>query len=200
MRLAREETSAMKCGIGKLAVALCLLPSLLAAQSSEGPSLVDRLIEIPAHERLQAVRDDPNNGLAPFTTDGCSGGMSAAWEIVAQQFPQFEEVHAEHPPWESCCIKHDQAYHLGGEDSDPEASFAARLAADDSLAACVEEHAEGRTEALAEEYGMTPAQVAAAYHLIARAMYASVRLGGGPCTALPWRWGYGWPDCSWLAE
>jgi len=23
-----------------------------------------------------------------------------------------------------------------------------------------------------------------------------VRVAGGPCTGLDWRWGYGWPDCG----
>ena len=31
-------------------------------------------------------------------------------------------------------------------------------------------------------------------------MYRAVRLGGAPCTGLPWRWGHGWPPCSNAAE
>ena len=27
-------------------------------------------------------------------------------------------------------------------------------------------------------------------------MYRAVRIGGGPCTGLPWRWGNGWPGCN----
>jgi hypothetical protein len=38
-------------------------------------------------------------------------------------------------------------------------------------------------------------QVEQAFQLAADVMYRAVRLGGIPCTALPWRWGYGWPAC-----
>ena len=27
-------------------------------------------------------------------------------------------------------------------------------------------------------------------------MFIAVRIGGGPCTGLAWRWGHGWPPCS----
>lgn len=40
----------------------------------------------------------------PFTTDGCSGGMSALWQLVFRRSP----------PWEDLCITHDKAYWLGG--------------------------------------------------------------------------------------
>jgi len=43
-------------------------------------------------------------GLIPFKTDGCSGGMSWLW------------VHVFHrpTPWEDKCEKHDYAYWMGG--------------------------------------------------------------------------------------
>jgi hypothetical protein len=34
------------------------------------------------------------------------------------------------------------------------------------------------------------------YQGIADLMYRAVRLGGIPCSGLPWRWGYGWPACD----
>lgn len=40
----------------------------------------------------------------PFTTDGCSGGMSATWRRVFRR----------PPPWEGCCTRHDVAYWAGG--------------------------------------------------------------------------------------
>lgn len=40
----------------------------------------------------------------PFTTDGCSGGMSWAWRRFI----------GHPPPWEGACIEHDKAYWLGG--------------------------------------------------------------------------------------
>lgn len=39
-----------------------------------------------------------------FTTDGCSGGMTAIWKIL------FNKV----PPWNDCCIEHDKQYWKGG--------------------------------------------------------------------------------------
>ena len=46
--------------------------------------------------------------LQPFTTDGCSGGMSWAWNKLTG--------HA--PPWEDACVEHDMAYWAGGERDD----------------------------------------------------------------------------------
>ncbi len=42
--------------------------------------------------------------LSPFTTDGCSGGMSWGWRLLFRR----------PPPWEGECIEHDHAYWLGG--------------------------------------------------------------------------------------
>lgn len=167
----------------------------LAAQETARPSPLDR-IEMAAHARLAQVRDGAH--LAPFTTDGCSGGLSAIWRAVARQFPGFADVHRDTPPWESCCVTHDRAYHMAGPDPAPAASFEARLQADRTLRACVQDTAAGRRAELADQYGMTAAQVDNAYAAIAAAMFEAVRLGGAPCSGLPWRWGYGWPDCGLL--
>lgn len=56
----------------------------------------------------------------PFTTDGCSGGLSFAWRLLFRTLP----------PWEKCCVKHDRAYWRGG-------TAAARRAADRALLKCV---------------------------------------------------------------
>lgn len=42
--------------------------------------------------------------IKPFTTDGCSGGMSWFWKTFFRKLP----------PWEKCCIAHDKAYWRGG--------------------------------------------------------------------------------------
>nr|WP_239113391.1 hypothetical protein [Shimia biformata] len=160
-------------------------------------TLFDR-IEVQAHARLQSVRDSGAD-LLPFTTDGCSGGMSATWEIVATLVPEFADIHLETPPWQDCCVTHDRAYHLGGEDSDPVASFAARKTADEALRQCVIATAEDRRAVLMSRYGLSEAQIDTAYRLIAGSMYDAVRVGGGPCSGLPWRWGYGWPHCGALS-
>ena len=46
------------------------------------------------------------------------------------------------------------------------------------------------------DYGLSAGMVDLLYAGIAGAMYRAVRLGGVPCSALPWRWGYGWPECK----
>lgn len=40
----------------------------------------------------------------PFTTDGCSGGMSLIWP----------RLFGHPPPWEGACVEHDRAYWQGG--------------------------------------------------------------------------------------
>lgn len=42
--------------------------------------------------------------MKPFTTDGCSGGMSWAWRLVTGR----------PPPWEGDCVDHDYEYWQGG--------------------------------------------------------------------------------------
>jgi hypothetical protein len=154
-----------------------------------------RALEIPSHRWLAEVRAAPETELAAFTTDGCSGGMSGLWTFTAERYPAFAEAHEDGPPWEDCCVTHDRAYHTGGADPDPEASYAARVAADEELRRCVAATASDRDQVLRELYGVTEAQVRLVYKAIGAAMFQAVRLGGGPCTGLPWRWGYGYPRC-----
>lgn len=66
--------------------------------------------------------------------------------------------------WLHCCIAHDQAYWRGG-------TFQQRLDADYALRDCV---------------------VEAGHPEIAEMMLAGVRVGGGPISIAPYRWGYGW--------
>lgn len=40
----------------------------------------------------------------PFTTDGCSAGMSAGWKLLFGQLP----------PWQGHCVAHDRLYWAGG--------------------------------------------------------------------------------------
>lgn len=90
---------------------------------------------------------------------------------------------------------HDRAYHDAGGATRAEQSYAARRAADAALRACVAATAEDRRAALAAQYGMRADQVGWAYQAIAQGMYLAVRFGGGPCSGLPWRWGYGYAQC-----
>lgn len=166
-----------------------------AAQDSSQNNALGKVIELSAHRALfSALEDDPH--LAPFTTDGCSGGLSESWTLVADWFPEFAEVHEDIPPWESCCVTHDHAYHNIAGASSPEDSFSERLMADQVLRGCVKATGQERRSEISQLYDVSPAQVDAAYDAIAGAMYLAVRFGGGPCSGLPWRWGYGYSQCS----
>lgn len=174
-----------------------LLLALLAATPSWSQSTdrsLQRQIELPAHRSLLGQREGAE--LAPFETDGCSGGLSMAWRSVASTFPSFAQVHDELPPWEACCVIHDRTYHDAGGATKPEASFDARLSADEALRACVIDEGAERRQLLAAEYGVSPESIDRAYTSIAEAIFVAVRFGGGPCTGLPWRWGFGFPQCS----
>ncbi|MDE1461883.1 hypothetical protein [Spartinivicinus poritis] len=116
-----------------------------------------RLCLADSYQRLLEITSNPDVTIAPFTTDGCSGGMSTLWSLFDQS-----------PVWEYCCILHDKVYWQGG-------TAQQRLKADNNLQQCV---------------------IQAGYPRLADLMYHAVRAGGGPCTGLPWRWGYGWPHCT----
>lgn len=183
----------------RLAPALVLLGLLFLAPvaAEEAPTVIDRLelwLELPAHKRLVATRSAPDAVLAPFATDGCSGGLSAGWAFAARHVPQLAALHGDHPPWEACCIEHDRAYHRAPGD-DAILSFVARRAADEEMRACVLARGEARRESLAADYGLSAEMVDLLYDGIAGAMHRAVRLGGAPCSRHPWRWGYGWPQC-----
>jgi hypothetical protein len=178
-----------------VAAALALLPGLALAQEDGALASLQRTVEMPGHDALMAVFADPASPLAPFATDGCSGGLSSTWRVVADLFPDFAEAHDCRPPWEDCCVAHDRRYHDAGGATLAEDSYAARLAADGALRTCVVAGAATRLPALADRYEVSEDQVRAAYTTIGDAMFNAVRFGGGPCTGLPWRWGYGFPDC-----
>ncbi len=181
--------------LATFACVIFVLSEPVTAQSSDFELGWSSKVEVWRHSRLQGLREGDSSALAPFTTDGCSGGMSAAWGAMAKTFPWFAQVFADEAPWHNCCVVHDQAYHLGGEDPEPEASFRARLEADEDLRLCVQEVADNKADVLAQQYNSTPEDVAAAVHFVADRMYDAVRVGGLPCSGLPWRWGYGWPQC-----
>ncbi len=177
-----------------LGAIVVLSEAVMAQGASEGLGWSAK-VEIWRHSRLQALREDDPAALVPFTTDGCSGGMSAAWGAMARTFPWFARVFEHEAPWHGCCVVHDQAYHLGGETVDAEAGFFARLKADEELRICVQSVADTQAETLALQYDSTPEDVTVAINFVADRMYEAVRVGGLPCSGLPWRWGYGWPQC-----
>jgi len=141
--------------------------------------------------RLRAVQQTPGSTLSEFTTDGCSGGLSAGWAALAQALPAFRSRFGDRPPYESCCETHDRAYWTGATED----GYGARHAADEALRACVRDYGSRHRAKFASDFGISEEQIVRNFEIISTLMYDAVRLGGGPCTALPWRWGYGWPQC-----
>ena len=158
---------------------------------------LERQLELHHHRDLLDRMAAPGSTLAPFTTDGCSGGLSIGWEYLANNIENVRQYHGTRPPWEECCIAHDRLYHVGAAiDASAEESFVARKQADLDLLACVIETGDARVPELTIEYDVSPGTVHTLYVSIAELMYRAVRLGGVPCSGLPWRWGYGWPQCG----
>ena len=187
-----------------MAASACLLPLVLCGRVFAAGGVADVPLSVPLDERLELARHqrlvmrkvEPGTTLAAFVSDGCSGGLSVGWHYLAGRFPDFRARHGGRPPWEACCIAHDRRYHAGGGAGlDARTSFAARLAADRELRSCVERVGPVRAPELRTEYGLAREEVGILYATIADLMYHAVRLGGVPCTGLPWRWGYGWPAC-----
>jgi hypothetical protein len=176
-------------------IALLFLAAPALAEESSFGAEVQKKLEMPGHRSLMSEVTDPKASLSEFETDGCSGGMSWSWRVVADLFPDFKDVQGAQPPWEACCVTHDQAYHNAGGATEAEASFAARLAADEALRQCVASPSQEEIDAVVARYEVAPEQVEMAYELIATSMFNAVRFGGGPCSGLPWRWGFGYPGC-----
>ncbi len=148
--------------------------------------------------------------IAPFVSDGCSGGLSDAWRTFSQWVPDLVDRGEDYPPWQQCCVEHDRAYWQGSG----EHGYARRLAADQQLRQCVLDSRDD-SQLLMARFGESRSAVGTApiksapldpdllssqldrlYPLIADMIYQAVRLGGMPCSGLPWRWGYGWPHCG----
>lgn len=157
---------------------------------------VERELEVSRHENLLSGIAASAEQLNEFTTDGCSGGLTIAWEQLAERYPEFGALHGGLPPWQACCVAHDQAYHAGGSGvASAVESFEARRAADLALRACVIRTGSARSDVLRNNYDLTDTQVQTLYESIGDLMYRAVRLGGIPCSDEAWRWGYGWPEC-----
>jgi hypothetical protein len=172
-------------------------PSLGMESSDANTNSANINMELALHQQLQDQIKLTGGVPTGFTTDGCSGGLSVGWNNFSKQAGFFRERHGAQPPWESCCVEHDHAYHFGGGVGlTSSESFTAREQADAELRACVLATATERGDQLLAEYGLDDEQVAGLYETIAASMHLAVRLGGMPCTGLSWRWGYGWPDCG----
>ncbi len=182
------------------AVLLAVYGTGHAEEPAASESMLDSLelkLELGRHERLLVKQRDPANILSEFTSDGCSGGLSVGWQYLSDKIEHLKTVHGDLPPWESCCVAHDRRYHTAGDRQDSaEASFQARKDADEELRACVLDIGISRAPELSEAYDLSPEEVGRIYKVIGDLMYRAVRIGGVPCSGLPWRWGYGWPQCD----
>ena len=98
-------------------------------------------------------------------SDGCSGGMSAAY---AKLPGWVHEKYGETLPWHHCCVEHDRTYYYGGNREQ-------KLAADEALKVCVAKTLKDENAGL----------------LLGLAMQMAVTIGGQPYFATPYRWGYG---------
>ena len=171
-----------------------------AEEQREPPSKIEaleRTLELGRHQQLAATKSIPETLLTTFTTDGCSGGLSVGWAYLASNIKYVQRVHGTDPPWESCCIEHDKLYHIAGDRRTTAIdSFVLRKEADSALRMCVLQTGVDRTPELTDEYNLSRQEIELLYEAISSLMYHAVRIGGVPCSGLPWRWGYGWPECN----
>lgn len=166
--------------------------SATAGSQQDGLEQRERKLELPRYQLLARVQADQHNHLASFTTDGCSGGLSEGWRFLARAIPAFKQIFGNRPPYESCCVVHDRAYWRG----ETEQGFDKRQQADAALQQCVIDFGKTHKTQFAHQFHLSPAIIEHNFHIIAGLMYRAVRVGGMPCTGLPWRWGYGWPQCA----
>jgi len=169
---------------------LVICPAGLVAQTPLDAAF--EALEREQMTRLAAQQKRPGIHITVFRSDGCSGGMSQSWSILADALPIFADYAGDQPPWEHCCVAHDRDYWQG----ETQNGFEKRQQSDVRLRACVRETGEQRGAELAETLSLPQAEVVEMINLTSELMHQAVRIGGGPCTGLPWRWGHGWPKCS----
>ncbi|UWQ92134.1 hypothetical protein K3727_04875 [Rhodobacteraceae bacterium M382] len=172
-----------------LILSVCAASNSSWAQEQPAAGWLTRL-ELKEHQKLMTLMSQGEE-LAPFTTDGCSGGMSWIWERAVRNFPELGTTDGTRPEWENCCVIHDQAYHDASGATQAEESYLARLMADQELQSCIRDIA---SRPISVGVPLTP-DLGVLYERLSVAMFWAVRFGGEPCSGLPWRWGYGYPNC-----
>lgn len=171
------------------AIVTLLMPATINAGMIEQ---MDRDLEEWYLSLLARVQTTPGAELKPFTTDGCSGGLSEGWNSFARILPKFKDKFGDKPPWESCCIEHDRAYWRGEVNN----GYYKRLEADELLRQCVIDYGKQNSARLAARFSVDQPLIQQQFNYAGELMYRAVRIGGKPCSLLPWRWGYGWPHCK----
>lgn len=141
---------------------------------------------------MQLSSVQARGNLKPFVSDGCSGFQSHNWQYLAKKLPAFARYFGHKPPWEACCIRHDRAYWRG----DSKNGYNKRKKADQALKQCVINSGRRLSPQLAIRFNLPETRLNQLFNLMAAMMYQSVRVGGLPCSLLPWRWGYGWQHCA----
>jgi len=169
---------------------LAMCPLGLAAQNPL--DAVAESLEREQMTRLAAQQNRHGINITAFRSDGCSGGMSQSWGFLADTLPLFADYAGNEPPWEHCCVAHDRDYWRG----ETQSGFKEREQSDAQLRACVNATGEQRGAEIAQTLSLSQQEVVEIINLTSELMYQAVRLGGGPCTGLSWRWGHGWPNCS----
>jgi len=173
-------------------ILLCLVGFLMPGWG-KAQSLIDEGVREFEELRLRQLQTVQASGEpAPFSTDGCSGNLSGNWKLLATRLPGFEDEFGNAPPWEDCCVAHDREYWRGAAGD----GYNQRHDADQQLRQCVVDTGARLASSLGLRYSVTDETVRQTFTVIADLMYQAVRLGGQPCSLLPWRWGYGWPNCA----
>ncbi len=177
---------------GHFLYCLCLSGSLITTSVIAQTWLDDSIRDFEELRLRQLETVQSSDNIDAFSTDGCSGFQSQNWAVLAQTFPGFKKQFGQNPPWESCCVAHDKVYWRG----EVETGYTKRKQADKMLKQCIITTGHKMVPQLSLKYSVSTEQVHQAFSATAELMYRAVRLGGLPCSLLPWRWGYGWKNCA----
>lgn len=171
---------------------MLLLAAILIGRLFDSAGVtVSPVAEAAAQRQLMEVKQ--HSSLAPFESDGCSGNVSSGWAraiaVLSETSQSFGAAYASAStiPFEAACVTHDQAYHLG------DGGYVGRWQADLQLRADIIEYGITHVADIKARTGIaTDEQVYALYEVLAETVYRGVRLGGAPCTGMPYAWGYGY--------
>lgn len=174
---------------------MCFSAFNIAGEEQEQENLIlkmNREVEEWNMGLLAKVQAKPDSKMKEFVADGCSGGLSAGWNSFADVFPAFKKQFGDRPPWEYCCMTHDKDYWQGETDD----GFEKRLKSDQILRQCVKDWGKTNSQRLSKKFDLSQENIETQVNITAELMYSAIRMGGKPCSFLPWRWGFGWPHCS----
>ncbi len=174
--------------VRKLVMLICLACCASVVQAADFDAY-RRLFEEVQMERLAELQS--NAEIRAFSTDGCSAGLSEGWRLLARSLPVFSRKFGDRPPYEVCCVAHDRSYWQGQTTQ----GYQRRREADELLRQCVMDTGMRIKAEVASEFSLSEATIENNFRIISELMYQAVRVGGLPCSYMPWRWGYGWAHC-----